>query len=559
MAKKSRREFIKNTSLVSMSALLVGSSQFPRIYSVFGGFDILILNGTVIDGTGKKAYKADVGILGDKITAVGNLTNANAGRKIDASGLYIVPGFIDIHSHTDLDLIANPKAESKVRQGVTLEVCGQDGSSYGSMSDKRAFGLSKRYDLKKPWRYIGDFLEDFSNREFCLNLATMVGLGTIRQLVVGMDDRPATAEEIRKMKKEVEHAVMDGAVGVSTGLEYTPGSFASTKELIEMCKAAPEKGRLYATHMRNEDNFVEEAVDEAIKIAQSSGSRLQISHLKVSGKTNWHKADSVLGKIDVAIDKGLEIHADRYTYIAYHTTLANLYPLWSRDGGSEKFIERLKDTSLKDTLKEFAEKKVQNLDGGWNGVLLSSIGGDDLKKYQGKTIKQISEEEGEDPFIMATELIIESGNNTNMVGFGMEDESTDKVIAHPRVMIASDAGSHAPYPPMNKSIAHPRAYGTFPRAIAEYVREKKICSLEEMIGKMSSMPADKLHIKDRGRIIEGNKADIVLFDYGKIKDKATFINSHQYPEGIPYVLVNGKLVINKGEHSGAMPGKVIKG
>jgi N-acyl-D-amino-acid deacylase len=362
---------------------------------------------------------------------------------------------------------------------------------------------------------------------------------------------------MKRMKYEVEKAINEGAIGVATGLEYTPGSFASTEELIEICKVVPSKAKLYATHMRNEDNFGEEAVEEAIRIADESGCRLQLSHLKASGKSNWHKAESLLKLMDNAVEAGLEVHADRYTYVAYHTGLANMFPLWARDGGNDKFVERMQDDSLLADMKKYADKKASNLDGDWNGVVVSGIRNEDYEQYKGMSIQSISEKFGKEPFETAVELLVNSEGSVSMVGFGMSEKSTEKILAHPRVMIASDASAHAPYPPMNNSIAHPRAYGTFPRAIAKYVKERKICSLEEMIRKMTSLPADKLHFNDRGRIAVGKKADITIFNYDTIKDTAVFTNSHQYPEGIPYVIVNGKVVVDKGEHTGAMPGVFI--
>lgn len=563
MRKKiNRRKFIHDTSLFGLSSFVLGVS-LPKI--VFGGdrrLDLVIKNGSVIDGSGKKEHVADIGIKGGKIVEIDNLRAIDAVTVIDANGLKVVPGFIDIHSHTDTDLIVNPKAESKIRQGVTTEVTGQDGFSWGPLGglelEQTLKNFKEEYGEELNWRTLGEFLDEFSRRKFSVNLASMVGLGTIREFVIGLADRSASPEEIIKMKKEVEEAINQGAVGVSTGLEYTPGSFASTEELIELCKAAPISSRVYSTHMRNEDNTVLEAIDEAIRIAKESNSRLLISHLKVSGKSNWHKADTALEKIDHAIKDGLEVHADRYTYVAYHTGLDALFPLWAREGGTEKFAERLKDRELAKKMKEYVEKKVSNLDGDWNGVLISSVGKDELKKYQGFTIKQLAEQSSQDYFETLARIILESDNQTMMMGFGMEENSTEKILAHPRVMISSDAGSHAPYPPMNKSITHPRAYGTFPRAIAKYVRERKICSLEEMIKKMTSMPADKLNFKDRGRLETGKDADIVIFDYDKIQDKATFTEPHQYPEGIPYVIANGEIVINSGEHTGAMPGRVIR-
>lgn len=557
-----RRKFIQTTSLLGLTSFIVGGS-FPRIvYSGDKRLNLIIKNGNIIDGSGKNEFLADIGIKEGKIVEIGNLNSADAEMVINAKGLKVAPGFIDIHSHTDTDLILNPKAESKIRQGVTTEVTGQDGFSWGPIGgpnlESTLKNFKKEYGEELNWRTLGEFLEDFSRRKFSVNLASMVGLGAIREFIVGLEDRPASAEEMLKMKREVEEAIRQGAIGISTGLEYTPGSFASTEELIELCKAAPITSRIYSTHIRNEDNTVLEAIDEAIRIAKESNSRLLISHLKVSGKSNWHKADAALEKIDRAIKDGLEVHADRYTYVVYHTGLDALFPLWAREGGTEKFAERLSDKALKSKMREYVERKVSNLDGDWNGVLISSVGKEELKKYQGFTVKQIAEQNGQDYFETAAKIILESDNRTMMMGFGMEESSTEKILAHPRVMISSDAGSHAPYPPMNKSIAHPRAYGTFPRAIAKYVRERKICSLEEMIKKMTSMPADKINLKDRGRLERGKLADIVIFDYDKIQDRATFTEPHQYPEGIPYVIVNGQIVVNSGEHTGAMPGKIIR-
>jgi N-acyl-D-amino-acid deacylase len=502
MKQISRRKFLEVSSIVGAGSIVLGSSSLQTIFARVRGFDILIKNGHIIDGSGKKEFLADLGIKDGKILAIGKLNESDALQIIDAKGLKVVPGFIDIHSHTDSDLILNPKAESKIRQGVTTEITGQDGFSWGPLGgpelELTLKNFKEEYGEDLTWRTIGDFLADFSKRKFSVNIATMVGLGTVREFVVGLDDRPATPGEMKLMQNEVKKAIEEGAIGISTGLEYTPGSFASTEELIELCKAAPEFARIYSTHVRNEANTVLEAIDEAIEISKRSNSRLLISHLKVSGKSNWYKADAALEKIDKAIADGLEVHADRYTYVAYHTYLSSLFPLWSRDGGTEKFLERLQDKSLTDKIKEYVEKKVSNLDGDWNGVLISSVGKKEFKPYQGRTIKQISEDGGIDYYDSAVKVLLDAENQVMMMGFGMEENSTEKILAHPRVMISSDAGSHAPYPPMNESIAHPRAYGTFPRAIAKYVRERKICSLEEMIKKMTSMPVDKLRFGDRG-------------------------------------------------------------
>ena len=563
MKKINRRKFIENSAILGTSAMVMGSvTRASNIFTFNDDFDLIIKNGTIIDGTGIMGFKADVGISGSMIKEIGNLSNASAPIIIDASELIISPGFIDIHTHTDLGILRNPKGESKIRQGVTTEIGGQCGGSLAPIAEKDLEESIKKYKDKYGLilkdRTFEAHLDMMRSWNFSVNQANMAGLGTIRRIVVGMDDRPPTADEMNRMKYEIISAINGGAVGISSGLEYTPGSFASTEELIELSRAMPDGvAKLYATHMRNEDDTAEEAVAEAIRIAKESGARLEMSHLKASGKSNWYKADAMLEQMDKAVAEGLEVHADRYTYVAYHTGLANLFPIWARDGGKKDFIGRLEDKSNYDTLKAYSEKKANNLDGEWNGVVISGLSSEKLQYVKGQSMIEISKEFEMEPFDAAVKLLIESNARVSMVGFGMSETSTKKILGHPRVMIASDASAHAPYPPMNKSIAHPRAYGTFPRAIAKYVKEDNVCSLEEMIKKMTSMPADKIGIKDRGRIAEGKKADITIFNYNTIKDKATFVDSAQYPVGVPYVLVNGKVVVDKGEHTGQLPGEVV--
>lgn len=563
MKKINRRNFIEKTAILGSSAMLTPSViRASEIFTIKDDFDVIIKNGTIIDGTGGGRFKADVGIYKNRIKAIGKLKNAFAPVIIDASGLIVSPGFIDIHTHTDLGIFLNPKGESKIRQGVTTEIGGQCGDSFAPIAEenlrKRIEYYSEKYGLKLKDRTFEAHLDMIRDWKFSVNQGNMVGLGTIRDIIVGMEDRRSTADEIKRMKHEIIAAINGGAVGISSGLEYTPGSFATTEELIELSKAMPEGiSKLYATHIRNEDDSVEEAVSEAIKIARVSGARLEISHLKASGKSNWHKADALLEMLDKAAAKGLDVHADRYTYVAYQTGLANLFPLWARDGGDKAFIRRLRDKSNYEKLKDYSQRKTANLDGEWNGVVISSLSSEKYKFVKGMSVAEIANRLGAEPFDTAVELLVESNANVGMIGYGMSEKSTEKILTHPRVMIASDASAHAPYPPMNNNIAHPRAYGTFPRAIAKYVKEREVCSLEEMIKKMTAMPADKIGIKDRGRIAEGKKADITIFNYDTIEDNATFIDSAKYPSGIEYVIVNGKIVIDKGMHTGKLPGEVI--
>jgi len=558
MQRISRRTFIKQTAAFGATAAL---TKYDHLIQVKAPFDIIIKNGSVIDGTGASEKITDVGIKDSKILAVTNLDGREADLIIDAKGLKVVPGFIDIHSHTDVGLFLNPKAESMVHQGVTTQVNGQDGDSWapvgGPELDRRLKEFKEEYGFDMPWRDFTGFFDAMEKNKTAVNLLTLVGLGTVREVIIGVDDRPPRGNEIERMQNEVLKGIQQGCWGTSTGLEYTPGSFATTDELIELVKVIPREWRIYSTHMRNEDDTVLEAVDEAIYIARKSGASLQIAHLKASGKRNWPKVDTILEKIDKASAEGINVHCDRYPYNAYFTDLSALFPLWSREGGAKKFLERLQDKNVLPDIRKGVEEKINRL-GSWDAVMISYTFTDANRVYQGKTLKQIAEETQIDPFEFCCKLLIAEDNRVLMVGFGMNEEGTERIIAYPLTMIASDAGSEAPYGKSAQGRPHPRAYGTFPRAIARYVRERKIVTLPEMIKKMTMMPAEKLGLQDRGVIAAGKWADIVVFDYEKIQDKATFLEPHQYPVGIPYVFVNGVAVIKNGEHTGSLPGRILR-
>ncbi len=541
-----RRKFIQTSASIGAGALLAGCASVSSI-SHRPQFDLLIKGGRVIDGTGVAETFADVGIKDGKIIALGNIDSIDALRIVDAKGMHVVPGFVDIHTHTDSSILRLPTADSKLRQGVTTEVGGADG-------DSRA--PRKKMDEGDELLYsdVDSFFNHLQQKGSAQNFASMVGLGTIREAVVGMDDRSATPEEMVAMKREVKKAIEQGCCGVSTGLEYTPGSFASTEELWEVTKAAPEPFRLYASHIRNEDTRVLEAIDEAIRIARHSGARLQISHLKSSYKINWYKNEIALSMLERAIDEGIEVHADRYPYIAYQTGLANLFPLWSRNGGTEQFMMRLNDRSIVEKIKPDTLRKINGL-GSWDSVMITSTKLDEHQSYIGKTIQQITVLLNVDPFEFAVELMIKENGSVGIVGFGMDEEGTELVLRWKNTIVASDGGA---YSPASKSNPHPRTYGTFPRAISYYQKERNVCSLPEMIRKMTLMPAQKIGLKDRGVIAEGKAADIVIFDYNRIKDNATFLNPHQFPTGIPYVIVNGEFAVDNNAITGKLSGKVLR-
>jgi N-acyl-D-amino-acid deacylase len=543
----SRRHFLQTSASIGAGVFIAGCVPGASSISHRPQFDLLIKGGRVIDGTGTAETLADIGIREGRIVAVGPIGSADALRIIDAKGMHVVPGFVDIHTHTDSSILSLPTADSKLRQGVTTEVGGADGES-------RAPRKTRAEDDELLYSDFDGFFNHLQKKGSAQNIASMVGLGTVREMIVGEDDRPATPEEMEAMKRVVRTAIEQGCCGVSTGLEYTPGSFASTQELWELTKAAPEPFRLYASHMRNEDMRVLEAIEEAIRIGRNAGARLQISHLKSSYKVNWYKNEITLKMLDDAIAEGIEVHADRYPYIAYQTGLANLFPLWSRDGGTEQFMSRLKDKSVLAKIKPDTIRKITGL-GSWDSVMITSTRLEEHKGYIGKTIQQIATALNADPFDLSVDLMIKENGSVGMVGFGMDEEGTELVLKWKNTIVASDGGA---YSPASRSNPHPRTYGTFPRAIAHYQKERQVCSLPEMIRKMTSMPAQKIGLKDRGVIAQGKAADIVIFDYAAIKDNATFLNPHQFPSGIPYVIVNGVMAVENNEITGKLPGNVLR-
>ncbi|KAB2923205.1 MAG: D-aminoacylase [Bacteroidetes bacterium] len=542
-----RRTFLTATSFAA-TGYLAGCAA-PTL-AMRNRFDLIIRNGTVIDGTGAGGFAADVGVRDGVITALGRIDGDSADRIVDARGRMVVPGFVDIHSHTDGAILRLPTADSKLRQGVTTEVGGADGSSRAPRKRR-----TEEDEADDPlYSDIDGFLTTLQKQGCAQNFATMIGLGTVREVVMGEDNRPATPEEMEAMKREVRKAIEQGCVGVSTGLEYTPGSFAATEELWELTKAAPEPYRLYASHMRNEDNRLLEALDEAIRIGRHAGARLQISHLKAQNASNWHKPEITLRMMEAALAEGIEVHCDRYPYLAFQTGMANLFPLWCRDGGTEKFIERLKDPSQLAKIRPETERKVAGLS-SWDAVMITSTRNEESKPYVGKTVLAVTTALKADPFDFVVDLMIRENGSVGIVGFGMDEPGTELTLGWKNTMVSSDGGA---YSPASRSNPHPRTYGTFPRAIAYYQKERKVCSLPEMIRKMTSMPAEKLRLKDRGVLAPGKAADIVIFDYETIRDNATFLNPHQFPTGIPFVFVNGVAAVDNDRITGRLAGQVLR-
>jgi N-acyl-D-amino-acid deacylase len=529
--------------------------------SVRNNFDIIIKNGTVIDGSGSPPVKFDIAIIDDRISAIARDLGNSADLVIDAEGLVVTPGFFDIHTHTDTELIVDPKAESKIFQGVTTEIGGNCGYSPFPFNEpdflefKRE--LDERYHEEADWMNIAGFYERLSKKGMSLNYASFTGHGNLRSFVVGKNDLKPDNSQMKEMKSKLAESMEMGSLGLSSGLEYAPGSYADTNELIELAYTVAEKGGIYSSHIRNEDDRVEEAVAEAIEISKKTGAPLQISHLKAANPSNWHKAENLLKMIENAVNSGISVHADRYPYIAYGTGLSTFLPLWARQGNTDEMIARLADKSLIKDIEKYAMGRADRI-GGWEKVVISNCFTDENKIYEGLTIKEAAAESSVKEFEFVRNILIEEKNRVGIIGFAMNEENLKRILSHDLVMIGSDGNAVSPTGILSLGKPHPRYYGTFPRVLGKYVREENLFDLSTAVKKMTSMPAEKLGIKFRGSIVKGYFADIVIFNPDKISDKATFVNPHQLSVGIEHVIVNGKPTIKSGKHIGTLNGRIIR-
>jgi len=545
-----RRTFVQASSVLGMAAL-PGWARRPFWSGGMPSASILLKGGLVYDGTGAPPVEADVAVDGDRISGIGpGLAEAGA-AVIDIKGLAVAPGFIDIHSHTDRELLVNPRAESKIRQGVTTEIVGQDGSSLGPWRD------TGERETSEEIVDIAGFFERLERDGTAVNIASMIGAGTIRGLVIGEDDRPATAEELAQMVALVAEAIEQGACGLSSGLEYVPGGFADLDELVALAEPLRGTGLPYASHIRNEDDQLMAAIEEALAVGRRAGVPVHISHLKAQGQRNWWKAEPVLHTLERAAEDGDEVTFDRYPYVAYSTGLTSLFPLWSRDGGTEAFLVRLDDAELQEAIEKAVRGKVAEL-GSWDAVQMTSADGEGLDWIKGRKVGALAQEVGKDPYLLLLEIVRQGQARIGMVGFGMSEENTAMILAHPLGMICSDGSARATYGPLSEGSPHPRSYGAFPRVLGHYCRDQHLMPLEVGIHKMTGMPARRLRLDHRGRVAVGAFADLVVFDPATVADRATFTDPHQYPVGIDVVLVNGEVVIREGEHTGALPGRTLR-
>ncbi len=522
-------------------------------------YDLIVTNGRIVDGSGGLPYPGEIAIEGSHIVAMGEVGAGEGNQTIDASGYVIAPGFIDIHSHTDLSLLIDPMAQSKLRQGVTTEIGGNCGSSPGpfSIDSRSEYQVQwETFGITIDWLELGQFLSRIEQMGTGINYGTLVGHGTIRSSVIGAESRQATPSESRQMARTLERAMDQGAWGLSTGLIYPPGCWAPTSELAELCKIVEEREGLYATHIRGEGKRLIPAIAEAIVLGVETGVPVQIAHLKASGRSQWGLVEEALRHIDHARAQGVDVAADRYPYRASSTSLSALYPEWAHRQGRQAFLDRLGDPSQRSRMEK--EMALWEPEVGWDCVLVAGVDSERNRTVEGLTITEIASRWSCSPFDAASRLVQEEDGMVSICCFSSAQEDVDRALEHPWVMVGSDAMARTHEGPLSKGKPHPRAYGTFPRFIRRYVRERSTLSLAEAVRKMTSLPASRLGLRDRGILAPHTFADLVIFDPSTITDTSDYANPHRYPQGIRDVIVNGELVIKDGELTGARPGRVLR-
>jgi N-acyl-D-amino-acid deacylase len=530
-------------------------------------YDLILRGGDLYDGSGGSPRLADIAIQNDTIVAIGDLSKARGKAEINARGLAVAPGFVNMMSQAGQTLIVDGKAQSDIRQGITLEVLGE-GESMGPLSEQMKEGLVKGLgEMGKDvaWTTLDEYLRFLENRGVTPNVASFIGAATPRIHVIGYDDRPPTEEELSQMQKLVGQAMEEGALGVASALIYPPGSFAKTAELVALAKVAAQYGGLYISHIRSEGDDIVQATDEFLRIVREAGIRGEIFHLKTGGRDNWAKMDQVIAIVEKARAEGLEITADAYPYAAGMAGLLASFPPWIQDGGVEAAIKRMKDPATRQRIIREMREPAKGWEslylqcGSPDRIMLIAFNQESLKPLTGKTLAQVAAIRGKSPEETAMDLLIEDNGQVLAIYFSQSEENLKKTLPLPWLSFCTDESAYAAEGIFLSSGAHPRAYGTYPRILGKYVRDEKLMTLQEAIRKMSALPAEALRIERRGRLQTGYYADIVVFDPDKVRDLATFENPHQYATGIVHVLVNGVPVLRDGEHTGAKPGRVVRG
>ncbi len=549
--------------LVAAMAVLAGRQPGPV------EFDVVIAGGRIVDGTGAPWFAGDVGIRGDRIIAIGDLSGRQAARRIEARNLVVAPGFIDMLGQSEFNVLVDGRAASKIMQGVTTEITGE-GSAIAPVNDRMVQAgrpLWDHFGLTEDFRTLAQYFSRLETRSKpAINLGTFVGAGGLREYVIGRENKPASADDMAQMKALVAQAMEDGALGLSTSLQYVPDRFAATDEIVELAKVARHYGGVYLTHVRSESGGIFESLDETFSVVERAGIPAEIWHLKTAYKANWGRMPEVLRRIDAARARGLDVTANQYPYTRASNDLASCLPLWVREGSRDQMLARLADRSLRDRIKrEMDDPNVTGWEnqwfgsGGGDGVMVSSVLNTGLRKYEGKNLTQIGQMMKLDPRDALIELVIADRGETSCITSIMTEEDVKTALRNPLVSVGTDSGARAEDGPLAESKSHPRGWGSFPRILGKYVREEKLLSLEEAVRKMTSRPSARVGLSDRGILRPGMAADITVFDPATIRDVATFEDPNHYSIGVMYVFVNGRAVVAKGMITNERPGRPLRG
>ena len=557
------RASMKATRVLLILIILFASAT---LFAQTPAFDLVITNGHIVDGTGSPWYSGDLGIRGGKIAAIGNLSAVPRKRTIDAAGKVVAPGFIDMLGQSELTILVDPRLPSKIYQGITSEITGEGGSIAPLNdaiieSDRSGF---EHFKVTPDWRTFRQYFARLEKQGMGINLASYVGATQVRRMVLGDDDKQPTPAQLEQMRDFVREGMKDGAVGVSTSLEYTPAPYAKTEELIALAAEAGKLGGIYATHMRNESDTVLDSIDEALRIGREGHIPVEIWHLKVAGKDNWGRMPEVVAKINAARAAGADVSADTYAYTAWYNGFSAFIPPWAHDGGDVKLVERLKDPTTRARIRKDLQTPSKDWDNEWqeipgpDAIMLGAVENSSLVPLLGKRLSEIAKLWNKDPMDTIFDLLIQDPS-AEVAVFGMSQPDVTLALQQPWVAVDNDSEGTSPEGILSQSHPHPRAYGTFPRILAKYVREEKVLTLEDAIRKFTALPAQRMRLTDRGVLKAGMWADVVVFDPATVRDRATFDNPNQLSEGMEYVLVNGVPVIDQGQMTKALPGKVLRG
>jgi len=556
--------------ILGLCCLLIISFSFMRLpisTNAAPDYDIVIRHGRVIDGTGHAAFNQDIAIRGDRIEEMGSLRNVRAKREIDAHGMIVAPGFIDMLGQSEQYLLIDPRGMSKVMMGVTTEITGE-GESIAPLNDrilKEQEDFNRRYNLTVDWRTLGQYFTRLEKQGSGLNLGTFVGATQVREYVIGYDDRPPTAAELDQMKQLVADAMKDGALGVSTSLQYVPARFAKTDEIVELAKVAHQFGGIYISHQRSEANAIDDSMKEVFEIARRANIPAEIWHFKTAYQKNWGRMPEMLRRIEDARKQGLKITADVYPYVAGSTSLSACLPPWALEGGTDKMVARLRDANTRQRLKSEISNDAKDWEniylgsGGPGGILIGSVVNRELDNWQGKRLSEIATAQNKEPLDALFDFIIADHGQTGAIFFMMQESDMQAALKSPLVSICTDSGARASDGPLAGSKSHPRGWGTYPRILGRYVRDQKLMPMELAIHKMTGLPAANVGLKQRGLIREGYFADITIFDPQTVIDRATFEEPNQYPVGINYVIVNGQLEVDNGKRTSVLAGRPLRG